>query len=95
MTWRFNECLKCGGTLIPDGEEWVCFQCGHREYKSPLLPYAEANIEPHRKKKAWVDCVGCGVPRLVTVDPQGKPYGSGLCKGCAQRRRYKKVILKV
>ena len=55
---------------------------------------AEANIEPHRKKKAWVDCPACGVPRLVTVDPQGVPYGSGLCKGCAQRRRYEhKVIL--
>ena len=82
--------------MYPDGEEWVCFQCGHREYKSPPLPYAEANIEPHRKKKKdWVACIACGVKRYVTINPQGKPYGSGLCISCAQKKRYGKVILKV
>jgi len=60
-----------------------------------LYPTPKPNIEPYRKKKAWVDCIACGVPRLVTVDPKGKPYGSGLCKGCAQRKRYEHKAVRV
>ena len=30
--FRFKECLKCGGDLTPDEEDWKCFQCGRIYY---------------------------------------------------------------
>ena len=39
--YRFKACLKCGGDLMLDNEEWLCCQCGRCYYPKPMLAGTE------------------------------------------------------
>ena len=35
MFCRLKGCTKCGGDLIPDEQDWKCFQCARYYYARP------------------------------------------------------------
>ena len=67
MLYRFKGCVKCGGDLASDCDEWSCFQCGRIYYpqRSPMEPLLEpmkaqhplstdvspGEVGPHRRRR--------------------------------------------